>query len=101
MVIASLAWTFKAWFGLTLPRSQDRHEIVRMEFRRFLNAIVLIPAQVLRTGRRLVVRLLAYGNLIRLLFRSMQGGFGRRHPGNRRGPDKIYAPHFPGWHIPI
>jgi hypothetical protein len=72
MVIASLAWTFKAWFGLTLPRSQDRHEIVRMEFRRFLNAIVLIPAQVLRTGRRLVVRLLAYGNLIRLLFRSMQ-----------------------------
>jgi hypothetical protein len=72
MVIASLAWTFKAWFGLTLPRSQDRHEIVRMEFRRFLNAVVLVPAQVLRTGRRLVVRLLAYGNLIRLLFRSMQ-----------------------------
>jgi hypothetical protein len=72
MVIASLAWTFKAWFGLTLPRSQDRHEIVRMEFRRFLNAVILVPAQVLRTGRRLVVRLLAYGNLIRLLFRSMQ-----------------------------
>jgi hypothetical protein len=72
MVIASLAWTFKAWFGLTLPRSQDRHEIVRMEFRRFLNAVILIPAQVLRTGRRRVVRLLAYGKLIRLLFRSMQ-----------------------------
>ena len=72
MVIASLAWTFKAWFGLTLPRSQDRHEIVRMEFRRFLNTVVLIPAQVLRTGRRLVVRLLAVTPLIRLLFRSMQ-----------------------------
>jgi len=72
MVIASLAWTFKAWFGLTLPRPQDRREIVRMEFRRFLNMIVLIPAQILRTGRRLVVRLLAYSNLIRLLFRSMQ-----------------------------
>jgi len=72
MVIASLAWTFKAWFGMTLPRSQDRHEIVRMEFRRFLNAVILIPAQVLRTGRRRVVRLLAYGKLIRLLFRSMQ-----------------------------
>ena len=72
MVIASLAWTFKAWFGLTLPRSQDRKEIVRMEFRRFLHTVVLIPAQVLRTGRRLVVRLLAWTRLIRLLFRSMQ-----------------------------
>jgi len=72
MVIASLAWTFKAWFGLTLPRSQDRQKIVRMEFRRFLNTVVMIPAQVLRTGRRLVVRLLAHTPLIRLLFRSMQ-----------------------------
>jgi hypothetical protein len=72
MVIASLAWTFKAWFGLTLPRTQDRREIVRMEFRRFLNTVVLIPAQVLRTSRRLVVRLLAVTSLIRLLFRSMQ-----------------------------
>ena len=72
MVIASLAWTFKAWFGLTLPRSQDRKEIVRMEFRRFLHTVVLIPAQVLRSGRRLVVRLLAWSRLIRLLFRSMQ-----------------------------
>jgi hypothetical protein len=72
MVIASLAWTFKAWFGLTLPRSQDRREIVRMEFRRFLHTVVLIPAQVLRTGRRLIVRLLAHTPLIRLLFRSMQ-----------------------------
>ena len=72
MVIASLAWTFKAWFGLTLPRAPDRREIVRMEFRRFLNTVVQIPAQVLRTGRRLVVRLLAITPLIRLLFRSMQ-----------------------------
>jgi hypothetical protein len=72
MVIASLAWTFKAWFGLTLPRSQDRKEIVRMEFRRFLHTVVLIPAQVLRSGRRTVVRLLAWTRLIRLLFRSMQ-----------------------------
>ena len=72
MVIAALAWTFKAWFGLTLPRSQDRQAIVRMEFRRFLNTVVLIPAQMLRTGRRLVVRLLAYTPLVRLLFRSMQ-----------------------------
>jgi len=72
MVIASLAWTLKAWFGLMLPRSQDRRKVVAMEFRTFLNSIVLIPAQVARTGRRLAVRLLAYTSLIRLIFRSMQ-----------------------------
>ncbi len=72
MVIASLAWTFKAWFGLTLPRAQDRREIVRMEFRRFLYAVVMIPAQVLRSGRRMIIRLLTVTPLIRLLFRSMQ-----------------------------
>jgi len=72
MVIAGLALTLKAWFGLTLPRSQDRQKIFAMEFRSFLNWIVLIPAQVLRTGRRLIVRLLAYTPLARLLFRSMQ-----------------------------
>jgi hypothetical protein len=76
MVIASLAWTLKAWFGLTLPRAEDRRRVVRMEFRTFLNAIVLIPAQVARTGRRLVVRLLAYTGLVRLVFRSMDASRG-------------------------
>lgn len=72
MVIAALAWTFKAWFGLTLARKQDRGIVFRMEFRRFLNMIVLIPAQVVRTGRRLVVRFLAYARYVRLLFRSVE-----------------------------
>lgn len=78
MVITALAWTLKAWFGLTLPRAKDRHKILRMEFRGFLNAVVLIPAQVVQTGRRLVVRLLAYTNMVRLVFRSMEAtrGFG-------------------------
>ncbi len=43
-----------------------------MKFRRFLNTVAMIPAQILHTERRLVVRLLAYSNLLRLLFRSMQ-----------------------------
>ena len=72
MVIAALAWTLKAWFGLTLPRSQDRRRVIRMEFRTFLNSVVLSPAQVSRSGRRLVVRLLAYSSMIRLVFRSME-----------------------------
>ena len=72
MVIAALAWTLKAWFGLTLPRSQDRWRVIRMEFRTFLNSVVFIPAQVTRSGRRLVVRLLAYTSMVRLVFRSME-----------------------------
>lgn len=43
-----------------------------MEFRRFLNSVVLVPAQVLRSGRRLIVRLLAYTDMVRLVFTSMK-----------------------------
>jgi len=38
-----------------------------MEFRRFLHEIVLLPAQVLRTGRQLVFRLLAVNRWVPLL----------------------------------
>ena len=72
MVIASLAWSLKAWFGMTLPRQVDREDIVRMEFKRFVHAVVLVPCQVLRQSRRVVLRLLAYTSRVRLLFRSME-----------------------------
>ena len=72
MVIASLAWSLKAWFGMTLPRQVDREDIVDMEFKRFVHAVILVPCQVLRQARRLVLRLLAYTSRTRLLFRSMQ-----------------------------
>jgi len=72
MVIASMAWSLKAWFGLTLPRRVDREDIVGMEFKRFVNAVVLVPCQVLRKARRLVLRVLAYTSRARLLFRSME-----------------------------
>jgi len=72
MVIASLAWSLKAWFGMTLPRQVDREDIVGMEFKRFVHAVILVPCQVLRQARRLVLRLLAYTSRTRLLFRSME-----------------------------
>lgn len=60
MVMASLAWTLKAWFAL-LARKHDRRDgLLRMEFRRFLNAIVRIPTQVIRGGRRILMRILGY-----------------------------------------
>ena len=41
-----------------------------MEFRQFLQALMLVPAHVLKTGRQLIVRILAYTPLVRLLFRK-------------------------------
>ncbi len=69
MVMASLAWSLKAWWGLMLPqargrgrqaRERQRHDVVRMEFKRFVNAVVRLPCQILRSGRRLIYRLLSY-----------------------------------------
>lgn len=70
MVMAGLAWSLKAWFALLLPehgRWKDRHRlekltVLKMEFRTFLNAIMRIPAQLVRTGRRTIFRLLSWNS---------------------------------------
>jgi len=72
MVIAALAWSLKAWFGMTLPRAADRADIARMQFKRFVHAVMLVPCQVLRQSRRVVLRLVSYTSRARLLFRSME-----------------------------
>ena len=59
MVIGALAWNLKAWTGLLLPESQGARAILKMEFRRFLNELILLPTQILRRSRRLIFRLLA------------------------------------------
>jgi len=77
MVIVSLAWTLKAWFALMLPiepRWRERHEadrerVLRMDFRTFVQRFMLVPVQVLRTGRRLVFRLLAWRPDVPILLR--------------------------------
>ena len=68
MVMSSLAWTLKAWLALLLPakgRWKDRREaekrsVLRMEFKTFLNAFMRLPCQIVRTGRRIVYRLLSW-----------------------------------------
>jgi hypothetical protein len=68
MIMAALAWTLKAWFALRLPETgrwaaryaADKAAVLRMEFKAFLHAFMLIPVQVVRTSRRLVFRLLAW-----------------------------------------
>jgi hypothetical protein len=67
LVIGALAWNLKAWSGLLLPRSLGARAILRMEFRRFLNELILLPTQILQSGRRLMFRLLAVNRWVPLL----------------------------------
>ena len=59
MVIASLAWNLKSWLGLLMDDARRGHRLIRMEFRQFLQQIMLIPCQIIRGGRRLTFRLMA------------------------------------------
>ena len=60
MIMTALAWNLKAWFGMMI-RSQPRREILlKMEFRQFLHVMMLIPCQIIRTGRKIVYRFLGY-----------------------------------------
>jgi hypothetical protein len=60
MVMAALAWNLKAWFALLVPERERGLELLKMEFRSFLQAIVLLPVQIVRAGRRIVWRILSY-----------------------------------------
>ncbi|GIW75156.1 MAG: hypothetical protein KatS3mg104_0219 [Phycisphaerae bacterium] len=69
MVMASLAWTLQAWYGLMLPApkgrwreryEQERTEIVKMDFKRFVTNLVRLPCQIIRSGHRLLYRMLNY-----------------------------------------
>lgn len=64
MVMASLAWTLKAWFALLVRKQEQRDELLRMEFRRFLNGIVKMPVQIISAGRRIVYRILGYNQWV-------------------------------------
>jgi len=77
MVMTSLAWTLKAWMALLLPvnprwheqHERQRRDWLRMEFRTFVQAVILVPGQVVTTARRLVVRFLAWRPQLPALFR--------------------------------
>lgn len=79
MVMASLVWSLKAWAALLLPeegRWQEKHrqeklKLLRMEFSTFRQALMNIPAQILRTGRKIVFRLLAWNPWQHVFFRML------------------------------
>jgi hypothetical protein len=68
MVMASSAWSLKAWSALLVPvapRHRARHEaerrtLMRMEFPTYRAAFIQMPCQIVRAGRRLIYRLLSW-----------------------------------------
>jgi len=70
-VIATLAWNLKIWLAILLPKRLTR-DVRRMEFRRFLHSVMLVPCQVLRTARQMVLRLLTYTPWAELLLSGTQ-----------------------------
>jgi hypothetical protein len=68
MVMASLAWSLKVWSALLLPErgrwkekhKEEKQRLLRMDFSTFQNAWINLPAQIIRTSRRIVYRLLSW-----------------------------------------
>lgn len=72
MVIASLAWNFKSWFGLLMPNRERGEQVLKMEFRRFLNTLILLPCQIARTGHTIVYRILGYNDWLKEFFATWE-----------------------------
>jgi hypothetical protein len=69
MVMTSLAWNLKAWLALWPiepagrwhgKHTSEQEAVLRMEFRTFVSFFIRIPCQIIKTGRRVVYRLLAW-----------------------------------------
>ena len=81
MVMASLAWSLKAWSALMTPveprhaaqHKAEKRSLLRMEFATFCAAIIQMPCQIVKGGRRLIYRLLSWnpwqGTFLRLVER--------------------------------
>jgi hypothetical protein len=78
MLMTALAWNLKAWLALSLElkpgrghaeQQAQKSKLLGLEFRTFVNYLLRIPAQVVKTGRQLFVRLLAYNTWLPVFFR--------------------------------
>jgi len=80
MVMAALAWTLKAWFALLLPTqgrwadkyAAEKQSVLTLEFKRFRQAFLELPCQIVKTGRRIVYRLLSWNRWLSVFFRGVR-----------------------------
>ena len=86
MVMASLAWSLKAWSALVLPEQgrwaekyrAEKRSLLRMEFSTFCVAMIQVPCQIVRGGRRIVYRLLSWNPWQGVFLRLVERLHGRR-----------------------
>ena len=79
MVMASVAWSLKAWSALLLPEQgrwaekhrEEKQTLLKMEFATFRQAMIQLPAQIVRRGRRIVYRLLSWNPWQHVFFRLL------------------------------
>jgi len=79
MVMASLAWSLKAWAALLLPeqgkwsekRVEEKRKLLRMDFASFRRYMINMPAQIIRSGRRVIYRLLSWNPWQHVFFRFL------------------------------
>ena len=80
MVMTALAWNLKVWWALMLPEepgdSQQQHRdekswVLKLEFKTFLNAFMLLPCQIIKTSRTLVYRMLSWNPHLPIFFRLL------------------------------
>src|SRR5215210_179325 len=88
LVMASLAWSLKAWSALLLPEQGrwaakyrvEKRSLLRMEFSTFCVAMIQVPCQIVRTSRRIVYRLLSWnpwqGVFLRLVVLRLRASLG-------------------------
>ncbi len=86
MVMASLAWSLKAWSALLVPEHgrwtemhrAEKRSLLRMEFSTFCVAMIQMPCQIVRTSRRIIYRLLSWNPRQGVFLRLVERLHGRR-----------------------
>ena len=78
MVMAMLAWNLKCWLSLSLKlagnaaarakRLEQKTRLLRMDFSTFRQQLILVPSQILQSGRALVCRLLQWTPATEIIF---------------------------------
>jgi hypothetical protein len=80
MVMASLAWSLKAWSALLVPvtprhavkHKAEKRTLLRMEFATYCAAFIQMPCQIVRGGRRLIYRFLSWNPWQALFLRLVE-----------------------------
>jgi hypothetical protein len=86
MVMASLAWSLKAWSALVLPETgrwaekyrAEKCSLLRMEFGTFCVAMIQVPCQIVRIAGRTIFRLLSWNPWQGVFLRLVERLHGRR-----------------------